>query len=402
MKIKEGGFIRTVLLASGLQNLWQAGGIIFPLNILSSSYFVLTGRYKLKTMLDSLFGLYILAGILSLLLNIMPLVLMGPDALLNALKSFFVFLSALVFFSGYRFSPKQFLTSVLLVAIPVGLGILIHIGYLFKTSDLTLYLIRGQISWAIGWPQRWVIFALMGYFYAFAFVRNGLWSKGLALMFLSLVLISGTRSALVGLMAGHLFMVRRGNILPMVAVIATAVLLYFYIPGFSDLLRMEETHAFIEEGKREIGGESSIGYRLIELWPAILRSLTGYRIFFGWGHVGISWLPDSFYAGTIIPQGEASAESQFMDVLQRQGGIGLFLFLSIIIFGIVGAFKLKNASTDPFERNFWLGSVGWQVAAVFQGITVETVRFPLFCLCYFIFLGMVSHYQGLALVADKN
>ena len=142
---------------------------------------------------------------------------------------------------------------------------------------------------------------------------------------------------------------------------------------------------------------SSLGYRINGLWPAVVKSINGPRFAFGWGHIGVSYIPYGFFDHlSEFKYAEASCEGQYIDVLQRQGFVGLFFFVSILVTGIIYSNRLACMSTERSEYIFWLSSLAWQVGALSQAGTTETTRFPMYSLFYFLFLGMMSNQYRLA------
>jgi O-antigen ligase len=104
--------------------------------------------------------------------------------------------------------------------------------------------------------------------------------------------------------------------------------------------------------------------------------------------------------------GIGSAESQYFDVLERQGFVGLSLYILILIAGIKYSLKLARKVRDKKEGYFWFGCAAWQLAVGIHGLTVETTRFPLYNLFFYIYLGMLSHecftHTRSKLTADLN
>jgi O-antigen ligase len=137
---------------------------------------------------------------------------------------------------------------------------------------------------------------------------------------------------------------------------------------------------------------SSMHYRTLNIWPGIVKSLETARIAFGWGHAGLAFIPHKFFVDqsqmSDVPGEEVgSAESQYMDVLLRQGLVGLSLFLLILAFGLRYSYKLYKAEKDSNRRYLWKASIAWQVAIIAHGITVETVRLSLYSLFFSSFWG---------------
>lgn len=387
--------IRPIVLSAGIQNIVQAG-LLYPINFLSSLYLIFTSKIRIKTTLDAIMALYIAAGILSFVVNIIPNLVLDVNMVIHSVKSFLVFMTVLVYYSGSRYSPAEFYKAGMWIIVPISMAILVHSLYLVTIGGISWYPARLMVTWASGWPQRWVMFVIIGFFYSISAMRGKIWPKFLALIFFSLIIISGTRSAFIGLFMGYfVFLIYSKNIKNIVIFMFFLVLLIvfvgMYLEEVTELFRFMEVMSVLDNETGTVDAESSIGYRLVVLWPNILKSIYSERFIFGWGHVGVSYLPEYMFYGTDIPIGEASAESQYFDVLQRQGVIGFIFFIIILFYGIYLSHKMSKRATGTKNHGFWIGSIAWQVAIFMHGVTVETVRYPPYSLFYFVFLGMLSY-----------
>lgn len=390
--------VNKAVLIGGLQNLWQLGAI-YPLNLLATLYYVSRARFKIHTTLDVLVAGYVVAGVISLASGFILALIDGADStlLLNSFKSFFVFLGVLVFFGASQLRIEELFKVAAWLFGLTAIAIFVSYIYLYFFSNLSFYQTRGAITWCSGWPQRWVMFAMIGHFVflcRYDFSRK-MADMALALIFLVIILLSATRSAVVGLAVGYIalsFFSRR-DILRIVVILmmvgATAVVFFDEVQDAFRLNEITEYHDSDETG-------SSMHYRTQNIWPGIVGSLETSRIAFGWGHAGLAFIPHKFFADqsqmSDIPGEETgSAESQYFDVLLRQGVVGLSLFLLILALGVRYSYKLYKAEKDSNRRYLWKASIAWQVAIIFHGITVETIRLSLYSLFFFLFLGVLSN-----------
>lgn len=388
--------INRLILAGGLQNLWQVG-LVFPLNVLATIYFVCKARFKIYTTLDLIIALYIFAGVISLLTGSLISIwdLGDPILLVHSLKSFLVFLGVVVFFGTCHLRIDELFKVLVCFVALVGIALLGHYIYLFLFSSISFYESRGAIGWLPGWPQRWIMFPLIVHF--FYFCRYGstrsLMDLGLSLFMLTLVLLSGTRSAFIGAFFGHMFLavlsIRDLFRFLFVVALAGLVVATFFVE-FDEVFRFQEVREFSRSGVGD-----SLSYRLNNLWPGIVDSLGIARIPFGWGHAGLAYIPQHFFSDRSIMSnlsGEqiGSAESQYMDALLRQGLIGLLFMIAILVCGVFYAYKAYKYETDPESLVIWKASMAWQMAIILQGISVETLRFPIYSLFFFLFLGILS------------
>lgn len=402
--------VRKAVIVGGLQNLWQIGAI-YPLNVFATFYYISKARFKIYTSLDALIACYVVAGFFSLASGFLLALIDGAesDFLLNSLKSFFVFLGVLVFFGAHQLSVEEFFKIGTWLFGLTAISILISYIYLFFQSDLSFYQTRSAITWCSGWPQRWVMFAVIGHFTFLC--RYDTFRKVtdmmLALIFLAIILLSATRSAVIGSVAGYMVLSvfsRRDFLRIAVILIVVAVTAMVFSGEIQDAFRLNEISEYHDSNETD----SSMRYRTINLWPGIFDSLGVSRVAFGWGHAGLAFIPHKFFVNqsqmSDVPgQQFGSAESQYMDVLLRQGVVGLFFFLLILLVGVFYSYKLYKAEMNDDRRYLWKASIAWQVAIIFHGVTVETVRLSLYSLFFFLFLGILSNsYHRLSKYSDTK
>ncbi|QWD00757.1 O-antigen ligase family protein [Polynucleobacter paneuropaeus] len=391
--------INRLILVGGLQNLWQLGAI-YPLNLVATLYFISKARFKINNSLDALIGGYFLAGLISIFSGLIIALFdeMYLKLFPNAFKSFFVFSWVLVFFGAYNFKIEDFYKIVLWLIGATSIGIFFSYLYIYLNQEVSLYQTRSMISWCSGWPQRWVMFSIIGHFVFLCRYENcrRIFDLILSIICLTITILSATRSAVIGVVAGYLVLsvLSRKNLLFILGIVLiTSLLGSFFIDQIQDALRISE---IIEYSPSQGADGSSLNNRIHNLWPGIIDSLGISRIPFGWGHVGVAYIPHSFFLDTrelsdIPGQELGTAESEYMDILLRQGVVGLFLFLMILILGIKYAYQLYRLDEDQNRRTFWKASLAWQVGIVVHGITVETIRLPLYNLFFFLFLGIISN-----------
>jgi hypothetical protein len=375
-----------IILALGLQNIWQVG-IVYPFNILAIFYFISKIKITINNNLDKYIIIYFFMGLISLIIFFLNLFLSidknATTLIFNSLKSFAVFLFFFVYFGVYNLNIKDFFKVVNFVTILISLCICANYLYLFKFTDFSFYQMRGQISWASGWPQRYVIFCLISFFiFWFKFQTS---SRFIDLLFsqicLAAILMSGTRSAIFSLILTQIItlFISKENFRNTLALYFVLLFLIFYFKiDVIENFRIKEIINFNLEVF-----DSSIGFRVNSLLPDVLESFEYYEYVFGKGHIGVAYSNLNEYK---------SLESQYLDVFYRTGLLGLFFYTVIIFTGTIYTYKILKKNLN-FEIKYLLqGSLAWQIAAVFHGITVETIRYPLYSLFYFLFLGIISVY----------
>jgi hypothetical protein len=379
-----------IILALGLQNILQVG-LFYPFNILAIFYFIFKIKITTNNNLDKYIITYFFTGLISLIIFFFSLFVRYDEnvttLIFNSLKSFTVFLFFLVYFGTYNLNIKDFFKVVNFVTILISFCICAHYLYLFIFTDFSFYQMRGQILWASGWPQRYVIFCLISFFiFWFKFQTS---SRFIDLLFSQIcfiaILMSGTRSIIFSLIFTQIvtLFISKKNFRNTLALYFVLLFLIFYFKiNIIENFRIFELINFnLEED------DSSLGYRVNVLLPDILKSFEYYEYVFGKGHIGPAYLNlDEFKAQY------KSLESQYLDTFFRTGLSGLFFYTVIMFTGIIYTNNILKKNLN-FEIKYLLqGSVAWQIAATIHGITVETIRYPLFALFYFLFLGIISQY----------
>lgn len=381
-----------VILWLGLQNILQIG-LVYPFHLLAIIYFSIRVRIKVKTYLDMIIVLYIVAGYLSLLIGIS--LAMHDDYLsetsIGFIKSFLVFMTCIVYFGVTRVKLEEFTTNTMWLFGVTSICILLMYIYLASTNSFSLYQLRGKLAFFTGWPQRWAMLAIIAHFLFYNKYHYFNRKIDLIMAFVTFVIIilGGTRSAFLSLIIGHMvlgFFSKRDLFKLLIFAVITIAIVAQYWSEVSTAFRVMNTVQYLQEGEQ---ANSSIGYRLVLLWPEMIKSLDGIRMLFGWGHLGVVNIPGiDFY----------SSESQYMDTLIRQGFFGLALYAAFMIVGIIYSYRLYKKDTNIENTWIWRASFIWQIAMAFHGVTVETTRYPLLGLYYFLFLGLVSiHYHRLKL-----
>jgi hypothetical protein len=373
-----------------LQNIWQVG-LVYPLNIFAIFYFISKIKITINNNLDKYIIIYFFTGLISLIIFFFSLFVRYDEnvttLILNSLMSFTVFLFFLVYFGTYNLNIKDFFKVVNFVTILISFGICAHYLYLFIFTDFSFYQMRGQILWAPGWPQRYVIFCLISFFiFWFKFQTS---SRFIDLLFSQIcftaIIMSGTRSIIFSLIFAQIvtLFISKKNFRNTLALYFVLLFLIFYFKiDVINNFRITELINFNLEEQ-----DTSLGYRVNSLFPDVLKSFVYYEYVFGKGHIGVAYLNlDEFQYQY------KSLESQYLDTFFRTGLLGLFFYTVIIFTGTIYTYKVLKKNFN-FEIKYLLqGSVAWQIAAMNHGITVETHRYPLYSLFYFLFLGIISEY----------
>ena len=378
-----------IILALGLQNIWQIG-LVYPFNTFAMFYFISKIRITINNNLDKCLIIYFFSGLISFIIFFLGFFFERHEDVItlifNSLKSFTIFMFFLVYFGSYNLNIKDFFKVVNFVTILISFCIFFHYLYLSIFADFSFYEMRNKISWASGWPQRYVIFCFISFFiFWFKFQTS---AKFIDLLFsqicLAVIFFSGTRSIIFSLILSQIItlFISKKNFRNTLTLYFVLLFLIFYlkIDVIKDF-RITEIINFNSEAF-----DSSVGYRVNSLLPDVLNSFTYYEYVFGKGHIGIAYLQSDDYMFEY-----KGLESQYLDTFYRIGLSGLFLHTIIIFIGIIYTYRIYKKKLN-FEIKYLLqGSLAWQIGAMFNGITVETVRYPLYGLFYFLFLGIISN-----------
>lgn len=381
-----------IILALGLQNIFQIG-LVYPFNIFAIFYFISKIKIKINNNLDKYIIIYCITGLISLIIFFFSLFVRHDEnvsaLIFNSIKSFTVFLFFLIYFGTYNLNIKDFFKVVNFVIILISLCICAHYLYLFIFTDFSFYEMRGQIFWASGWPQRYVIFCLITFFiFWFRFQTSSRFiDLLLSQICLAAILMSGTRSIIISLILTQIItlFISKKNFRNTLALYFVLLFLIFYF-------KIEVIKNFrIDEiiNINTVTFDSSIGYRLHSLVPDLLNSLEHHEYLFGNGHIGIAYLNEDGFR-----EEYKSLESQYLDTFFRTGLLGLFFYIVINFTGIIYTYKILKKNLNFEIKHLLQGSLAWQISAMFHGITVETIRYPLYSLFYFLFLGIISEYYN--------
>lgn len=380
MKLK----LNKIFLIFGLQNIIQIG-LIYPLHLLAVLYYSIQIKLRIKTNLDLFVAIYILFGFFSFFIGVFFSFYYGyiSEQALGFLKSFFVFMTCIVYFGVSSLKVEEFIKVTMWLFTFIAIAILFNYIYLFIFESFSLYQLRGQISWVTGWPQRWVVFAMIAHF--FFYVRYSYLKEKkdlfLAILLLSIVFLSSTRSIVAGMLIGHIILMFMSfkDFKKLLLIGTVAILIVsFYWKDIENAFRIVEIIDFTSGNASK---EGSLGYRLYDLWPGLIGSLNEIRIIFGWGHIGPANIPNLGYM---------TSESQYVDVLVGNGLVGLMLYITILLTSIFYSYKLYKYEKNLAIIWIWKASFIWQFVMLLQGLTVETTRYSLYGLYYFLFLGLLS------------
>jgi len=142
------------------------------------------------------------------------------------------------------------------------------------------------------------------------------------------------------------------------------------------------------------------------MWAGLLNSLIKQplRIIFGYGQLGPSYVGPSVISavtGGIIQL--YSAHNEYLDILIRNGIIGLLIFLGIWVMVIYKGF-FPDQGIPEDSKNFFIGHSIALLGVLGYGLFHETVRYPIFGMYFWFYLGIVSAvlYSKKEVLSEKN
>ena len=163
------------------------------------------------------------------------------------------------------------------------------------------------------------------------------------------------------------------------------------------LNRIEQIGRVEEQATVDVSGS----YRLA-VWRALTDKMseTPVRWLVGYGQLGASFIvQDVEYDHGVIAM--ASAHSQYMDVLVREGVVGLVLFC--LCFGElvrIGLFRLSRF--EPPHRPFIFAHSIALIGVAVYGLFHETVRYPMFGFYFWMYAGIVAKLMSEARTAPRS
>lgn len=393
--------IDQIILALGLQNLVQVG-LFFPLNFVAFVYFISKFKFKIRNKLDLLVISSLFFGIISYLVFILTKYrsdLFFEVLIFNATKSFIISSFIFVYFSKHSLNLEDFYKTVLVVITLITSLILIHFIYLKFSSSFNIYQLKSQITWANGWPQRFSMFCLVGFFifwYKFNLTNKYIYLF-FSLTFMLAIFVSLTRSTIFALILTQLLTIFfskknfRNTIILYTLIFIILFALDINFKQYLQYLRLQEISEFTRDSK------GSLGYRINFILPDIIKTADSIEFFIGRGHIGVAFQYEDEFSYFY-----KSLESQYIDVFYRLGLIGLIFYMLILLYGIYYTYKVYKKSTDDKIKNLLQGSLSWQIAIMISGLTVETIRLPLYALFYFLFLGILSKYYNHYIISNNR
>lgn len=383
-------------------------GSIYPVTFFALALSLLFLRISIHNNLDKFFILYVFTAILSTMVNGAIFILNDVDdfVLWSMVKSLVAFSFCYVFFFGKKITYEEFFWGVMPLLALSAIHVFFNLYFLIA-GNVDVISIRQQMGGLIpGFMTRYIVFMGIGACFSVAgyvFTRRTIFIV-LSAIFLIDIVFSQTRSAILGIiittlwLLNHLFsrvpFVRIMKMVLLLAVLLVAIsLVYDNQIGFF-ISRIEHTLGVLQkfsEIKFDLSEDKGSDIFRIVLWTSIVKSLWPARILFGWGQLAVVYTLK--YCGLAGPDANlGSAHSQFFDILNRQGLLGIGLYYGMLYSGYKMSMKLYRAAVDQREKLFWFGGSMGIIFSTVHGLFVESTRFVPFGFYMFTYLGLVSGY----------
>lgn len=177
----------------------------------------------------------------------------------------------------------------------------------------------------------------------------------------------------------------------MLAIVVGAIT-FALLRSFSDVPAVKQITGRVElmfdieaQSEKDVSGSFRIA-----MWNFLGDKLihSPVHLLIGYGQLG----PSHITQDLILPDGSSgtsSAHSQYLDLVVREGIIGLLIFLWLVYRTIRAGFIAPNVS-DPETKLFLRANSIALVGILFYSIFHETFRYPLFGFYFWLYVGMIS------------
>lgn len=174
-------------------------------------------------------------------------------------------------------------------------------------------------------------------------------------------------------------------------VLAIVILVGFVtLRVFEDVDSIKQINSRVEllfDIKAQSQDDESGSFRL-EMWKFLVNKLLDdpIRLMIGYGQLGPTHVAHEFVSSDGISGN--NAHSQYLDIVVREGIIGLFIFLFLCYKSIALGFSISWPNDDV--RLFALANSIGLIGLMFYGFFHETFRYPLFGFYFWLYLGILS------------
>jgi hypothetical protein len=275
-----------------------------------------------------------------------------------------------------------------------------------RNSDMILF---------SGWPTKWSLIPLFYCIFYVVFLislkASLIWVDHFSfLISVWVIIISETRASLVLMFLYFLFLLIyvlfkngwRGRLFLLLSLI---VLGSVFNLTFLDLFpRISDLLFFLDDTQ---SAESSLGFRFVAAWPFVFKLLdeSGYWMI-GWGNIGIHHFSNFLSVGTEFAAVDIiSLDSQYIEILHRQGLVGLAFFILLII---ITVFRLRekyiyllisgdSVSDLIVTRALYYYMIAFAIASIFT----ETLRFLPILILFSISMSIASVQKNKSLVGSN-
>jgi O-antigen ligase len=271
--------------------------------------------------------------------------------------------------------------------------VVIYIAFVFLSQpSLDLYVVRRVIGQRLPFVVAFVSTLAAAYFllkqpknfYFFFIMTTGI----LAVVF------SLTRAAYIQVFISFVILFMKEirkyffrGILITLLFLATGFIFLKLFGEYSSVKQVTSRVELLFDVKTQSEQDASGSFRL-EMWKFLIKDLLEdpIRLVIGYGQLGPTHVARDFVS-TDGTTGN-NAHSQYLDIVVREGLIGLCLFLWLCYKLLSIGFSIKNASGD--QRLFLMANSIGLAGVLFYGFFHETFRYPLFGFYFWIYAGIAS------------
>ena len=341
--------------------------------------------------IDKIFLAYFIWGIFSFLLNL-PITT-DETALLRKSFSLIMFISlSLTFLVGksYSFNNKtaiiDFTQGIIITYLLISLYFM---AILIIKGAEDLMLVREEIGQRLPFVIAYVatlaiVITYFEYRKSIIFIFTGI-------IGITTVILSLTRAAYLQLLVSYFFLILFGGktikrilimLIPIILIIILGFgLLNLDIPAIDQIFQRIELLSDIEQ-QREVDPSGST--RLF-IWELILQKFEQFphAWLLGFGQLGPTELTKGMSESS-------SAHNQYLDVLVREGAVGLTMFLTLFFLSIRYGIKNINISSQSVSSKYFFANSIALLGIMVYSFFHETVRYPMFGFYLWFYLGLIS------------
>jgi O-antigen ligase len=297
------------------------------------------------------------------------------------------------FFVARRFTEIKHDSLIKGIVFTYSLVIIFFAIVLFSQSSTDLYQVREVIGQRLPFAIAYAGTLGMVYY------RFGKGNKNILLMFVLLsllsVILSLTRAAYIQLFISFAILFAaeikkyffRG-IVVVALLLGVLGITYNFTKEDPFVKQVADRLELMLDVKRQSEKDPSGAFRL-EMWKFLIGKISNdpVRMIIGYGQLGPTLVAQEFVSSDGTTGN--NAHSQYLDILVREGIVGLFLFLRICFKLVFGGYARDLEFSKKGHLFLFANSIALS-GLLFYSFFHETFRYPLFGFYFWIYAGMFS------------